>query len=277
MAAPEAWHVTRTMRTLELLALRPRSATEVASALGVHPRTARRLLNRLLVEGYATRVGPHRRKYGMTTKLVAVAGHALEQADLVRDAGPFVRKLCEEAAAPAQLSVASFRSALPLVDERPDDTDDDPARARLGERVPCHATAAGQVLLAYRPRWCESVLTRPLEPHTDRTVIDVEELHARLAEIEQRGYAVEAGEFVIGTGSLAAPIFDHNGEAVAAIGLLLDSERIAVDGPRLAALCVLSGRGLSEALGFVPGTTGEDEALSAAILEMVPAARSYAA
>jgi DNA-binding IclR family transcriptional regulator len=76
MAAPEAWHVTRTMRTLEMLALRPRSAVDVANALGVHPRTARRLLNRLLVEGYATRTGPHRRQYGMTLKLVAVAGRA---------------------------------------------------------------------------------------------------------------------------------------------------------------------------------------------------------
>jgi DNA-binding IclR family transcriptional regulator len=76
MSAPEAWHVTRTMRTLEMLALRPRSAVDVANALGVHPRTARRLLNRLLVEGYATRTGPHRRQYGMTLKLVAVAGHA---------------------------------------------------------------------------------------------------------------------------------------------------------------------------------------------------------
>jgi IclR family acetate operon transcriptional repressor len=266
------------MRTLELLALRPRSAVEVANALGVHPRTARRLLNRLLVEGYATRTGPQRRKYGMTTKLVAVAGHGLEQAELVREAVPFVKRLRDEAAAPARLSVASFRSALPVVDERPDPADDEgTSRAQLGERAPCHASAAGKVLLAFRTRWCESVLSRALDQHTPRTIADPDALRVHLEEVRQRGYALEDSEFAAGVGSVAAPVFDHNAEAVAALGVTVGSERITGDAVRLSALTVLAARGLSEALGFVQGASAEDAGVSAAVLEMVPAARSYAA
>jgi len=47
VSAPEAWHVTRTLRAMELLALAPRSAPELADGLGVHVRTARRVLKRL--------------------------------------------------------------------------------------------------------------------------------------------------------------------------------------------------------------------------------------
>jgi DNA-binding IclR family transcriptional regulator len=275
MAAPEAWHVTRTMRTLEMLALRARSASDVAHALGVHPRTARRLLNRLLAEGYVRRTGPHRRHYGMTLKLVAVAGHTLEHAELVREAGPFVQHLAEEAGVRAQLSVASYRSALPLLED--DGAGGGRVRPQLGEKVPCHASAAGKTLLAYRRRWCDSVLSHPLDVHTDRTVAEPQELQSQLEEIRERGYAIESGEFANELASLAAPVFDHTGEAVAALGIVVASDRLANDSGRLAALVVFAARGLSDALGFEQGTSTEDDGLSAAVLEMVPAARSYAA
>jgi DNA-binding IclR family transcriptional regulator len=274
MSAPEAWHVTRTMRTLELLALRPRSATEVAHAVGVHPRTARRLLNRLLVEGYATRTGPHRRKYGMTLKLVAVAHHALERADLVCEGVPFVERLRDEAGERTQLSVASYRSALPLVDEH---FHDGPARPQLAQKVPCHCSASGKALLAFRPRWCESVLSRPLEAHTERSLVETQEVRRQLDEVRQRGYAIEDGEYIAGLASIAAPVFDHNGEAVAALGVSVPAGRLELDAGRLAAMVVFAARGLSDALGFVPGAEAEDEGPPPSVLEMVPAARSYAA
>jgi hypothetical protein len=43
----EAWHVSRTLRTMELLAIAPRSAPELAEGLGIHVRTARRVLKRV--------------------------------------------------------------------------------------------------------------------------------------------------------------------------------------------------------------------------------------
>jgi DNA-binding IclR family transcriptional regulator len=260
------------MRTLELLALRPRSATEVANAVGVHPRTARRLLNRLLVEGYATRTGPHRRKYGITMKLVAVAHHALERADLVREGAPFVQRLRDEAGARAQLSVASYRSALALLDEGIDDRG--PARPEL---VPCHCSASGKILLAYRVRWCESVLSRPLEVHTERSVVETQDVGRQLDEIRQRGCAFEDGEHIPGLASVAAPVFDHTGEAVAALSVCVASARLDTEAARLAAMVVFAARRLSDALGFVPGAATEDEGPPQSVLEMVPAARSYAA
>ena len=51
MSAIEAYFVTRTVRALELLAEAPRSTTQLADALLIHPRTARRMLARLVDTG----------------------------------------------------------------------------------------------------------------------------------------------------------------------------------------------------------------------------------
>lgn len=276
MSAPEAWHVTRTMRSLELLAVKPRSATEVAHALGVHPRTARRLLNRLVIEGYVTRTGTQRRLFAMTLKLVSVAGHALERAELVKEALPFVKRLRQEAEATVRLSVPSYRSAMPLLHEAADGSGAEP---QLGRNLPCHACAPGKALLAHRTPWCEAVLTHPLEVHTERTIVEPADMRVELAFVRERGYAVEREETAEGRGGLAAPIFDHNGEAIAAIGVELPVDRVIEDEDHLARAVTRAAAALSERLGYtgVRSTAADQAATTSAVLAMVPAARSYAA
>ena len=270
MTAPEAWHVTRTMRSLELLAVQPRSAIEVASALGVHPRTARRLLNRLIVEGYVARAGSGRREYALTLKLLSVGEYAFEPTQLVREALPFVRELRAASGLTARLSVPSYRSALPLVSDE---------GAYLGRRVPCHACAAGKALLAYRPAWCEAVLTYPLEPHTGLTAISRAELLDDLERIRERGYAVEREELLAGVGGIAAPVADHTGTVIAALGVEGPATAVDGGGDQLGALIKAAAAELSVVLGHHRGDPqpGSPQHASPELVAMVPAARSYAA
>jgi len=73
----ETYYGAYTMRALELLAFAPRSATQVAVGLGVVPRTARRLLGRLVAEEYVTcKTGPGRvpgRRYVLSMHVLALA------------------------------------------------------------------------------------------------------------------------------------------------------------------------------------------------------------
>jgi DNA-binding IclR family transcriptional regulator len=96
MSAAEYFHVARTLRTLELLAISPRSAPELADALGAHVRTARRILKRLELEGYVQVREGHRRRYRPTMRIVAVAGQVVERAELTRAAVPHVTWLRDE-------------------------------------------------------------------------------------------------------------------------------------------------------------------------------------
>jgi DNA-binding IclR family transcriptional regulator len=71
--------IGRTLAALELLADRPASVTELADALRVHPRTARRLVRRLVRDGYA-QAGPERvSRYTITCRLVDLGERSKRQ------------------------------------------------------------------------------------------------------------------------------------------------------------------------------------------------------
>jgi DNA-binding IclR family transcriptional regulator len=217
---PEAWYVTRTMRALELLAFEPLSAPQLAASLETHPRTARRLLTRLHEEGYVTRSDDARRLYTPTLRVVAIAGQIVERSPLARQAMPYVARLHERTVAAAHLSVPSYRCAMCLVHYA---DGGGPVHPHLRELVPAHCTASGKALLAWRARWRDTVLARPLERYTERTLIDPVALAGELEAVRGQGYATEDGEFQPGVRSVAAPVLVDE-EAVAAL---------AVSGPSL--------------------------------------------
>jgi DNA-binding IclR family transcriptional regulator len=76
-AATHHYCVTRTLRALEALAARPLSSGELAERIGVHQRTARRLLTSLADEDYATPLGGQRNRYAITARVAAVGAQAL--------------------------------------------------------------------------------------------------------------------------------------------------------------------------------------------------------
>jgi DNA-binding IclR family transcriptional regulator len=215
MPPHESWFVTRTMRALEVLAFEPMSAPKLADTLGVHPRTARRLLTRLLEEDYVTRTDDVRRIYSPTMRVVALAGQVVEHAELTRRAVPFVESLHRATGGTAHLMVPSYRQVLCLVHSN----GSGPARPQLRELVPSHCTAPGKALLGHREPWLESLLSAPLEPFTDRTITDPAGLRREADAVRERGYAVEDGEYDDGMRCVAAPVFVPGGEAVAALSV----------------------------------------------------------
>ncbi len=208
MSRPEALAVKWTMEALELLAFQPLSAPQVAAALRIHPRTARRLLNRLRDESYLSRSDDGRRLYSPTLRIVSLAGQIAARNRLVDLAPAFVTPLSERTHARAQLSIPSYGSVLVLLDE---------AGPRAGELLPPHCTASGKVLLAWRHAWRDSVLRAPLRPFTARTVTDPAALSAEADAIRRQGYAIEEEEFRSDRRAVAAPVFLPDGDPMATL------------------------------------------------------------
>lgn len=100
--------MARTVRALELLAIKPRSAPELADGLGVHVRTARRVLRRLESEGYVNMSKGRRRRYHPTMHVVALAGQVVDRAELPKTAQPHVTDLREELGLGTHLCVPSY-------------------------------------------------------------------------------------------------------------------------------------------------------------------------
>jgi IclR family transcriptional regulator, acetate operon repressor len=230
MSAPEAWHVARTLWAMELLALQPRSAPELADALGVHARTARRVLKRLESEGYVALTGDRRRRYRPTMRVVALAGQVVERAELTAKAAPHVAALRDQLGESCHLCVPSHLFALCLVHAQADRAD--APRPHLRELVPCHCTAAGKALLAWREPWRDAVLAQRLESFTERTLTGPAFLRGELRRTAARGYAVEDREYEPDTRALAAPVFSDDGEAVAALAVAAPAARLPAERQR---------------------------------------------
>jgi IclR family transcriptional regulator, acetate operon repressor len=159
--------------------------------------------------------------------------------------------------------VPSYTSALCLVHDHGQQSA--ACRPHLRELVPSHCTATGKALLAWRDQWREAVLTQPLERFTERTNVGPESLRKELARTQARGYSVEDREYQPDTRGLAAPVFSHTGETVAALGVVAPMARLPANHySEIGAAIMRHARALSEDLGFSKADAGATESARAA-------------
>jgi DNA-binding IclR family transcriptional regulator len=215
MSATEGYFASRAMQALEVLAFGPSTATQVANELKVHPRTARRLLNRMVHDGWLIRRDGARPTYTPTMRIVALAAQLAQRAPLVRHALELARELQARTGDAVHLAVPSYRCALRLV--RANGAADQ-VRA-LRDLAPANATAAGKLLLAFRAPWSEVVLAGPLPAVTERTLVEPSALRADFERTRERGFAVEDEEFRVGGCAVAVAVRGDGGEVVAALAL----------------------------------------------------------
>jgi len=122
----------------------------------------------------------------------------------------------------------------------------------VGRGYPAHATNLGKVLLAdlAPERLRELIGERPLGAFTPHTITDPAELDAELERIRAQGFAVDNEEYDEGLRCIGAPIYDHSGHAVAALGIGGPVTRITPERvEELAELVMAAARGLSRRLG----------------------------
>jgi IclR family acetate operon transcriptional repressor len=213
MSDVDAGQVSRTLRALELLAARPVRPHELAAALDIHPRTARRLLDRLVAEGYvAAADDAPRPRYAATLKVLRLVGPALAGSDLVRVAAPFVAEVASRSGHVAHLSVPHEHGAVRVAV-------DGEGIAAVGDVVPLHSTATGKALAAHRPADVERLRRVRLERRTPHTIVDPVDLLVELSAVRERGYALDDREYASDLRCAAAAVFDSAATAVAAIGV----------------------------------------------------------
>jgi DNA-binding IclR family transcriptional regulator len=219
--APELGYATaRALGALELLAFAPRTAPEVAAALAIHPRTARRLLGKLGDEQYATRLpadGRRGYRYRLTPRLLALAAQAATRLPTTNHARAVLHDLSRRHELTALLAVPSYRHVLVLAHHGP-------APPGPWQLMPAHATAAGKALLAHRPAWRQSLCAGPLDACANATITAAAELERECADVRRRGYATERDELRPGRRAIAATVPAAGDHApLAAVSLISES------------------------------------------------------
>ena len=103
----------------------------------------------------------------------------------------------------------------------------------VGSQLPLHASALGKALLAFAPSAViDNLMSAPLERLTKRTP-NAAALRIQLNTIRVAAIATERDEAVLGESSIAAPIFDRAGNAVGAIAVVGDTDRVFPAGRRV--------------------------------------------
>jgi DNA-binding IclR family transcriptional regulator len=148
-----AYTVMNTLRALERLAVGPHSAPEIATAVGVSVRTARRLLGRLAADGYAIQDAGHRRRYRATLRLAALGQVLMARSPIPAAVAATVRELASRTGAAAHLWVPAAGHLVCLV--HADGADGRLSPVVAPREVVDAAGAAGSVLSSVA-RWRRS-------------------------------------------------------------------------------------------------------------------------
>ncbi|NYT64200.1 IclR family transcriptional regulator [Alcaligenaceae bacterium] len=220
--------VGRVISIIERLASQPDGATltELATFIDAPKTSLVGLLNAMIRENCLRRETNGR--YVLGERLYALIAHPAFRQDISTLALPLLRELVTVTGETAVLGIVADDADRVVYIERVES--DHPVRytVKVGERREMHCTATGKVLLAYSaPDRLKRVLqARALKRFTETTIVSPGELRAELLAVRQEGIARTHEERVAGASGVASPVFDANGEAVAAILVAGPSERI---------------------------------------------------
>lgn len=245
----------RVLDIFELLARHPdgMGLSEIAAALKIPKSSAHGLLATLMSRGYL-RSGRQDRTYRLGVRVFELGSGYMAGTDWLADGQEVVRKLARACDETVHLAILTGDEVLYVAKE--EGTNTIRMVSAMGKRFPAHGTGVGKILLStLDPAELARIYPpdQSLTPITAHTITDPDAFRQELAECRRRGYATDFEESTPGLCCLAAPIYDSNGSAVAAISVSVPTVRFTAE--RNAELCRLvlqSAERLSHTLGYYP-------------------------
>ncbi|MEZ5375858.1 MAG: IclR family transcriptional regulator C-terminal domain-containing protein [Acidimicrobiales bacterium] len=202
------------------------TVSDVATATGLARPTARRLLLTLEALGHVRSVDG---QYSLTTKVLELGTSVIAAQGLWDIARPHMVDLVGqtgESSSMAQLDgsdiVYTARVPVPKIIA---------LAVTIGTRFPAPATSMGRVLLAERSAdELDQLLAEPsLSGVRPRVELDRRALDASLAEIRSRGWALSDEILSLGVRSVAAPVRDADGRAIAAMNVTVHAAETSIE------------------------------------------------
>lgn len=202
---------------------------ELSDLIGIHKSAMSRLLRVLEYYGYLRR-DRTTRKYSLG-KTIADLGRVCSQSmtvNLLDIAKPYIDGLRDKLDEDIPFDIIfGDRIVLIYVAEC-----SHPLRIafKVGDVVPSHIGAGAKAILAFSE---ENTVARIIKPrttfkrYTEKTITRRSELIDLFKKIRDEGVAYDLGEFNIDTNAVAAPVFNHENKAVAAITIGGPAQRIS--------------------------------------------------
>jgi DNA-binding IclR family transcriptional regulator len=192
--------------------------TEISKRMGLHKSTVHSLLKTLEAHGYILQ-DPDSGKYRLGLKLLERGNLVLQGMDLRNIAKKTLMALSLKTGLTVHLVILDGKEGVYI--DKVEGTSGTVMYSRIGRRVPIHSSAVGKVLVAFK----ESHELRGIladyvyTSHTPNTITNETEFLAELANVRARGYAVDNQENEWGVRCIAAPIWNHTKQVIAAISV----------------------------------------------------------
>jgi IclR family pca regulon transcriptional regulator len=196
--------------------------SQAAQVTGLSRAAARRILRTLAELGYVAQNG---REFSLSSGILKLGFAYLATQNWIEQATPLMRQLSEqfhESCSAAILEgteivyVARFPAQRIMS-----------VTLAVGTRLPAFYTSLGRIQLGFLDHaelWCR-LRSLHIEAYTPSTITDMQALYDRVREDHDKGFAIVDEELERGLRSIAVPVVDRGGQAIAALNVSTHSTR----------------------------------------------------
>ena len=211
-------HIQSIERAAQVLAAlsdggNPMGVTEIANRVELGKSTVHRILASLMRVRFV-RMDPATHQYTLGYGLLQLTSGVLRGSEVSMIALPHLRDLRQKTRETVTLNLRDNNHRV--VVERLDTSHEIRYVAEIGWPLPLHVGAGGKAILAFMD---EAEILGILED-ANLSATQVRRLNGQLKEIRGAGTAYTLGERLPGAGSISAPVFDHEGAAIASVNVL---------------------------------------------------------
>jgi len=246
--------ISRALDVLEFLgANQSVSFTEIHSRLGFPKSSTYQLLSTLEARGYIRRSGDKNR-YELGLRLFELGNLSVSRLNVRSESLPVLRELAAATNETVHIGILDGAEGVYLAKVE----SSRPIRIHSweGKRIPLHSSSMGKVLLAWKPDdQVSDILSHvDLPKNTGKTITDRELLKAHLKTVRHEGWALDDQENEPDVRCLGAPVFDIEGNVIAAVSLSGSATQMKDEAiPGLLDFLLDGAERISERLGNKPG------------------------
>ena len=192
---------------------------DISLKTGFPSTTVHRIVTTLVKRKYFNQ-DPITKNYSLSLRFLELGTKAQQQSDLPTIARPHLQKLMSETGDSANLAISDGDSIMYL-DQVQSDKTMLKIFTQLGTRAPLYSTGVGKMILSQWSRnEIDSYLKRTrLIPYTPNTLISRSKILKELKQISTQGFSVDNEEMEAGVRCVAALVYDHRQQVVAAISI----------------------------------------------------------
>jgi DNA-binding IclR family transcriptional regulator len=219
--------IERMISLLDALATYPDpvSLKELAGVTGLHPSTAHRILNDMVLKRFVDRSEPGTYRLGM--RLLELGNIVKSRLDVREASLDLMRKLHRKTNQTINLSVRQNDEII-YIDRAFSERSGMQVVRAIGGRAPLHLTSTGKLFLSIDdPKTVHAYAARTgLNGHNRNSITDLAKLEGELSQVRELGYARDNEELELGVRCMAAGIYDDSGKLIAGLSISAPADRL---------------------------------------------------